>query len=206
MHPHTLNNLTAISAHQMSQRGKHVRAEEASHEALERYEKGLDSDRPGTVKCVMLLASLLVDQEDYEAVEKMYRCLLHGKALRRECAQTTSIAGELELVLSEQGKYEEEEMRRSILETDEEVLGGEHPQTLKNFSELASVLRVQRKYDAAGAMRRLLLERQVQALTAHQDSLSNLMNWMLLLSRQGKPREVERISGLTEREFQGALR
>jgi hypothetical protein len=43
-----------------------------------------------------------------------------------------SVARELVLVLSAQSKYEaEEKMRRSILETDEEVLGKEHPQTLK---------------------------------------------------------------------------
>jgi hypothetical protein len=40
---------------------------------------------------------------------------------------------------------------------------------LKNLSELASVLRVQGKYDAAGVTKRSLLERQVQALAAHHN-------------------------------------
>jgi tRNA(His) 5'-end guanylyltransferase len=67
------------------------------------------------------------------------------------------------------------------------------------------VLRVQGKYDAAGAMSRLLLERQVQALGAHHNSLSNTMHWMLLLSREGKSEEVEYILGLDVRELQDAL-
>jgi hypothetical protein len=109
-------------------------------------------------------------------------------------------------VLSAQGKHEaEERMRRSILETDEEVLGKEHPQILRNLSELASVLRVQGKYDAAGAMSRLLLERQIQALGAHQDSLSNTMRLVLLLSREGRSKVVENILGLAVKDLQDAL-
>jgi hypothetical protein len=56
----------------------------------------------------------------------------YGNAKGKEGTQMVSVARELVLVLSAQSKYEaEEKMRRSILEADEEVLGKEHPQTLK---------------------------------------------------------------------------
>jgi tetratricopeptide (TPR) repeat protein len=207
IHPDTPNNVTSISASLMWEHNEYEEADKASHKAVEGYKRRLDPDHPATLKCLRVLASLLKDQENYEVAEEMYHWLLkaYEKVLGRHDTQTVSIARELVVVLSGQGKYEaEEEMRRSILKTDDEVLGKEQPQTLKNLSESASVLRVQGKYVAAEAMMRLLLGRQVQALTAHHNSLSNIMYYMLLLSREGKPQEVENILRLTGRALQDA--
>jgi hypothetical protein len=71
---------------------------------------------------------------------------------------------------------------------------------LKNLGELASVLRVQGEYVAAGAVERLLREKLAQALGAHQDSLSEDLYGMLLLSRERKSNEVEDIPGLAVKE------
>jgi hypothetical protein len=66
IYPDTPNNLTSISASLMWKCNEcDKEKEEASHNTLEGYKKGLDPDHSDTLKCGRMLASVLFDQENY---------------------------------------------------------------------------------------------------------------------------------------------
>jgi hypothetical protein len=63
-------------------------------------------------------------------------------------------------------------MNRRALEGYEKVLGLELPSTLTSISNLASVLRDQRRYDEAAAMNRALGGREKVSGVEHPDTLT----------------------------------
>ena len=80
---------------------------------------------------------------------------LRERVLGKEHPNTLLSMGNLALVLSNQGKYQQaEEMNRRTLELRERVLGKEHPDALSSMNNLASVLSNQGKYKQAEEMHR----------------------------------------------------
>jgi hypothetical protein len=73
---------------------------------------------------------VLAELEMYKAAEELYCLLL--EACEKHSTQALSMARELVLVLSARGRYGAvEDIRHSVLKTDEEVLEEEHPQTIE---------------------------------------------------------------------------
>ena len=87
-----------------------------------------------------------------------------------------------------------EGMERKALDSREEMLGKEHPDTLMSMNNLALLLKGQGKYDEAEPIyrRTLALSEKVQG-KEHPDTLRSMNNLALLLQLQGKYDEAEPI-------------
>ena len=76
-------------------------------------------------------------------------------------------------------------MNRRALEGKEKALGKEHPSTLMSVSNLASVLKDQRKYEQAEDMNRRALEGREKALgKEHPDTLTSVYHLAYLLHQR----------------------
>ena len=76
---------------------------------------------------------------------------------------------------------------RECLSIEEQVLGAEHPDTLRSLNNLAGLLRSQGRYDAAEPLYRRALEARERALGAeHPDALKSVNNLAGLLRIQGQ--------------------
>ncbi|KAK3682215.1 P-loop containing nucleoside triphosphate hydrolase protein [Podospora appendiculata] len=88
-----------------------------------------------------------------------------------------------------------EQMNRRALDGREEVLGLEHPDTLRSVSSLASVLRDQGKYEEAEQMNRRALGGREKVLgLEYPDTLTSISNLASVLQDQGKFEDAEQMN------------
>jgi tetratricopeptide (TPR) repeat protein len=100
------------------------------------------------------------------------------------------------------GKYEEaEKLHRRALEGYEKELGVQHPDTLTNVSNLASVLRCQGRYSKAEKLNRRALEgREKELGVQHPSTLDSVYCLAYLLQ---KHKQYEEASELYQRAYHG---
>ena len=93
------------------------------------------------------------------------------------------------------GKYQDAEaLYRQTLKLQTQVLGAEHPDTLRSMNNLANTLYSQGKYEEAEALYRQTLKLRTQVLGAeHPDTLVSMLNLANTLDSQGKYEEAEAI-------------
>ena len=132
--------------------GKYADALELARQTLERAEKELGGEHPGTLTSVNNLAFLYKAQGRYGEAEPLYKRVLDvlERVLGQAHPNTLASINNLAALYSDQGRSAEAEpLYRRALEVSERVRGREHPDTLGIKGNLTALLTREGKTEEA---------------------------------------------------------
>jgi tetratricopeptide (TPR) repeat protein len=162
----------------------------SQREVLEKRQRILGDEHPGTIMAMNNLASTLSDQGTLDEAALMKREVLEKRQriLGDEHPDTISAMNNLAITLSCQGKLDEAAlMMKEVLEKRQRILGDEHPDTIMAMHNIASTLSGQGKLDEAALMMKEVLEKMQQILgDGHPHTIMAMNNLASTLSGQGK--------------------
>ncbi|KAF8418345.1 hypothetical protein EV426DRAFT_577675 [Tirmania nivea] len=153
-------------------------------------EKALGVDHPDTLTTVHWMASVFLEQGQYDKALEWYGRVLAGvqKALGVDHPDTLTTVHWMALVFSEQGQYGKAlEWYGRVLAGREKALGVNHPSTLTTVHEMASVFSEQGQYDKALEWYGRVLAGKEKALGVdHPRTLTTVHEMASVFSKQGQ--------------------
>ncbi|KAL4733122.1 hypothetical protein BDV11DRAFT_210457 [Aspergillus similis] len=160
-HPDTLRSMANLAS-TYRQQGRWKEAEELDVQALEIRKQVLGPEHPDTLHSMANLASTYRQQGRWKEAEELNLQVLE--------------------IRKQQGRWKEaEELEVQVLEIRKQVLGPEHPDTLRSMANLAHVWHSKQKVHDALALMERCLELRTRVLgSSHPDSASSsrsLRDW-----------------------------
>src|SRR3984957_18187823 len=165
------------------------------HPLVHAWTRTMVSNAASTRTCTQFILSLSCDvgmnSEDY----KFRRTLLpHVDAvLQGSTATVPDVSRRLQVVYKDGGRWKEaEKLQMMVMETEKQVLGEEHPDTLTSMSNLASTYGNQGRWKEAEVLEVLVMETRKKVLgEEHPDTLTSISNLASTYWDQGRWKEAE---------------
>jgi tetratricopeptide (TPR) repeat protein len=178
-------------------RGDYGKAKGRIEEAAETRKALLDTDDPGTVNSLGLLAVVLDSQGRWTEAEKLKVQVMETslRVLGQEHPDTLVSMANLALTYSNQGRWTEaEKLEVQIMKTRKRVLGQEHPETLMSIANLASTYSNQGRWTEAEKLGVQVMETKKRVLgQEHSDTLISIANLATTYWNQGRWTEAEKL-------------
>ncbi|MCJ1462542.1 hypothetical protein MMC07_001144 [Pseudocyphellaria aurata] len=213
-HANELGLLVETACYLQSQ-GQYMVAEQIIKQALQLYQSSYGDEHSYTLRCMKTLGEILTDEGKYKDAEKLLRkVLILSKSAPGESHKSTlCIASSLAIVLIRLGKYAEakemlnllgffneehenteEEAQVQSLQTQREVLGAEHPHTLRTMAKLAVMYSDKKRWYEAEELQMQALRGQEEILGAeHPDTLGSKANLAWIYSDMNRWNEAEKL-------------
>ncbi|HET8843453.1 MAG TPA: FxSxx-COOH system tetratricopeptide repeat protein [Ktedonobacteraceae bacterium] len=175
--------------------GKHLQAEQVLYRALAIGELHLGPFHEHIIIILGDLASVLRDQEKYDAADVLYQQVwnLLEKRWGPEHLEIAELCDNRAILYWNQGKDEQAEvLYRQALNIQEKQLGSNHPRVAITLNNLATLYREQGNYEKAEPLyQRALRIREEQLGMVHPGVATSLRGLALVWRKQGRYKEAE---------------
>ena len=157
----------------------------------------LGQNKNNMQKCLLSIIGLSISwqfrTEDHKYRHRVLQHITHCRGALQLEEIELSVAENIALVYSEQGKWmETKALRTVVMEKTKHLLGEEHPDTLISMENLACTYRDQGKWKKAEALETVVMEKRKHLLgEEHPDTLTSMGNLASTYWCQGKWKAAE---------------